>query len=495
MNLHTLLECLHPSMTFPFLQDIKNMEIKSIENNHRKVIPGSLFVCIKGYTVDGHQFAQLAEENGAAAIIAEKPMTLSVPVIVVKNTKKAMSILADAFYGQPSRRLHMIGVTGTNGKTTTSHLIEQIFADYGQQTGLIGTLYTKIGEALLETSNTTPESLVLQKTFSQMLEQNVKTAVMEVSSHALVEGRVQGVDFNIAVFTNLTQDHLDYHKTMEAYKHAKGLLFSQLGNTFRYDEPKYAILNVDDPASKDYLKETAVHILTYAIDHHADFQATSIKMTPSGTTFTLISPFGTHRIHMSLVGKFSVYNVLASIAAAAASGIPIEKIAASVEKVKGVAGRFEMVHAGQHFSVIVDYSHTPDSLENALKTIRQFAKKKIYVVVGCGGDRDRTKRPLMAKIACQYATDAIFTSDNPRSEDPVAIIHQMEEGVKGKRYKSFIHRKEAIEDAIFAAEADDVVLIAGKGHETYQQIGKIKFDFDDRLVAKEAIEKRLGKVQ
>jgi UDP-N-acetylmuramoyl-L-alanyl-D-glutamate--2,6-diaminopimelate ligase len=486
MKLHELIGYLHPFVDYKG----ENPEITSIENDNRRVTPGSLFICIKGYTVDGHDFAEAAVKNGASAVLAQRELPVNVPVIVVKDTVRAMAVLADAFYGQPSQKLHMVGITGTNGKTTTSHIIEQIFKDAGQKTGLIGTMYTKIGERIFEVKNTTPESLTLQKTFKKMVDEQVDTAVMEVSSHALVYGRVHGTDYNVAVFTNLTQDHLDYHKTMEEYRKAKGLLFSQLGNAFNHEKPKFAVLNADDPASDEFAMLTSAHILTYGIDNHADLQAMNIAMTASGTSFDLASPFGVKKVNIQLIGKFSIYNVLASIGAALVSGLLLDDIIASVESVKGVSGRFEVVDAGQDFSVIVDYAHTPDSLENVLKTIQQFAQKRVFCVVGCGGDRDRTKRPLMAKIACEYSSDAIFTSDNPRSEDPAEIIKDMEEGVKGEVYTSIIDRKEAILHAVKSAQSGDVILIAGKGHETYQQIGDRTFDFDDRIVAREAIEER-----
>ncbi|MCM3587091.1 UDP-N-acetylmuramoyl-L-alanyl-D-glutamate--2,6-diaminopimelate ligase [Mesobacillus maritimus] len=486
MKLHKLLESLGP---FVDAQG-ENPDITSIENDNRKVEQGSLFICIKGYTVDGHDFAKSAVENGAVAVLAERELNLNVPVIVVKNTHRSMAVLADAFYEHPSHQLHMIGITGTNGKTTTSHLIEKIFADSGQKTGLIGTMYTKIAEKKYEVKNTTPESLTLQKTLKQMVDEQVETAVMEVSSHALDYGRVHGTDYDVAVFTNLSQDHLDYHKTMEEYKKAKGLLFAQLGNRYNHKKPKYAVLNADDPTSAEYERSTAALVMTYGIDQPADLQAKNVRMSASGTSFELHSPVGTHQVNIQLIGKFSVYNVLASIGAALVSGLSIQDIIASVESVKGVAGRFEPVDAEQDFSVIVDYAHTPDSLENVLKTVRQFAEKRIFVVVGCGGDRDRTKRPLMAKIACEYATDAIFTSDNPRSEDPERILEDMEEGVKGLAYTKITDREVAIQYAVSEAKTGDVILIAGKGHETYQIIGTQIFDFDDREIARKAIKQR-----
>ncbi|MEH7247051.1 UDP-N-acetylmuramoyl-L-alanyl-D-glutamate--2,6-diaminopimelate ligase [Neobacillus niacini] len=486
MKLQNLLQQLH--LLVPY-QGI-NPEITSIENDNRKVQQGSLFICIKGYTVDGHDFAESAVKSGAAAVLAERELALSVPVIIVNDTTRAMAVLADAFYNHPTKSLHLIGITGTNGKTTTSHLIEKIFSDVNRSTGLIGTMYTKIGDQKFETKNTTPESLVLQKGFHQMLEAGVDTAIMEVSSHALHMGRVHGCDYDIAVFTNLTQDHLDYHKTMDDYMHAKGLLFSQLGNTFDANKPKFAVLNADDSASELYRKSTAAHVVTYGIDHEADFHARNIQMTSAGTSFEIVIKEKVYPINIQLIGKFSVYNVLASIATAFISRIPMEDIIESIESVKGVDGRFELVNAGQEFTVIVDYAHTPDSLENVLKTVQSFAKKRIYVIVGCGGDRDKTKRPLMAEIACRYATDPIFTSDNPRSEDPLAILKEMEDGVMGKSYITIPDRKEAIRAAINQADAGDVILVAGKGHETYQIIGSKVYDFDDRVVAREAIEER-----
>ncbi|WP_342434094.1 UDP-N-acetylmuramoyl-L-alanyl-D-glutamate--2,6-diaminopimelate ligase [Neobacillus sp. FSL H8-0543] len=486
MKLQKLIEHLH--LLSPFIGE--NPEITSVENDNRRVQKGSLFICIKGHSADGHDFAESAVQKGAVAILAERSMPIDVPVIVVKDTTRAMAVIANAFYDQPSKKLHLIGITGTNGKTTISHLIEKIFADANRKTGLFGTMYTKIAEKIVETKNTTPESLVLQNGLHEMVDAGVEVAVMEVSSHALDIGRVHGCDYNVAVFTNLSQDHLDYHQTMAEYLHAKSLLFAQLGNTFNEKEPKFAILNIDDPVSLVYEKSTAAHIITYGIDNPADFLAKNIQITSAGTSFDLMLKNEKYPINLQLVGRFSVYNVLASMAAAYVSNIPINRIIDSIEDNKGVAGRFELVNAGQDFMVIVDYAHTPDSLENVLKTIQQLAANRIFVIIGCGGDRDRTKRPLMAKIACRYATDPIFTSDNPRSEDPLAILNEMEAGVRGEKYSKILDRKEAIVTAIKQASKGDIVLIAGKGHETYQIIGNKVYDFDDRVAAREAIEER-----
>ncbi|MCL6585888.1 MAG: UDP-N-acetylmuramoyl-L-alanyl-D-glutamate--2,6-diaminopimelate ligase [Anoxybacillus sp.] len=487
MKLQTLLSYLHDFTIY----NGENPTITSMEMDSRKVTKGALFICIKGFTVDGHAFASQAVANGAVAIIAERPIDVNVPVILVRDSKRAMAVLADAFYGQPTHKLHLIGVTGTNGKTTTTHLIEQIFRKAGKKTGLIGTLYTKIGDETYDVQNTTPESLVLQKTFKQMVEAGVEAAMMEVSSHALHMGRVHGCDYDVAVFTNLTQDHLDYHQTMEEYRLAKGLLFAQLGNRFDHTRPKFAVLNNDDSTSEQYKRMTAATVITYGIETKSDIMAKAIDITPSGMVFTIVTPTEETQIQTKLIGRFNVYNILAATAACLASGVSLSTIVEAIGEIQGVPGRFETVDEGQHFTVIVDYAHTPDSLENVLKTIRQFAKHNVYVVVGCGGDRDRTKRPLMAQIAVQHADVAIFTSDNPRSEQPEAILQDMEDGVRGESYVSIVDRKEAIRYAIQQAQAGDVILIAGKGHETYQIIGEQVLHFDDRLVAREAIKERL----
>lgn len=468
----------------------QNPNISSIEMDSREVKSGSLFICIKGYTVDGHDFAEKARENGAAAILAEKPMEMDIPVVVVKDTKRAMAILADAFYGQPTHQLHLVGVTGTNGKTTTTHIIEKIFNEANKKTGLIGTMYIKIAEELKSVKNTTPESLTLQKTFREMRNRGVSHAVMEVSSHALHLGRIHGCDFNVAVFTNLTQDHLDYHKTMEAYKYAKGLLFAQLGNRYDHENLKTAVLNADEEVSNEYKKMTAATVLTYGIDQEADIMAKEIKMTAKGTEFTLLTPEDSKKVSIKMVGKFSIYNALAATAASIASGIELNTIVKALEEIEGVRGRFELVNGGQDYTVIVDYAHTPDSLENVLQTIKQFAEGEIYCIVGCGGDRDKTKRPIMARIASTYSDQPIFTSDNPRSEDPILILRDMEAGVNDGHYKIIEDREKAIFFAINNAKKGDVVLIAGKGHETYQQIGNEIFDFDDKEVALDAIKSR-----
>lgn len=465
-----------------------NPTIHSIEMDSRKITKGSLFICMKGFTVDGHDFAREAVDKGAVALIVEKPVNIDVPTVLVKDSQRAMAILADAFYGSPTEKMHLIGITGTNGKTTTTYVLDAIFENAGKKTGRIGTINTKINGVEYETINTTPESLALQKWFYEMVSGGTDVAIMEVSSHALHLGRVRGCDFDVAVFTNLSQDHLDYHETMDQYKQAKGILFSQLGNAYGLRK-KYAVLNSDDEASSYYAAITAAEVVTYGINNRADISAENIQMSATGTAFLLKTPFGDAAVTMKLVGMFNVYNVLAAAAASLVSGVSLDSIKYSLERMAPVPGRLEIVDEGQDFSVIVDYAHTPDSLFNVLKTIKQFAKGKVFVVVGCGGDRDKKKRPLMAEISVKYADEAIFTSDNPRSEDPHEIIRDMTHNLQGD-YIAIIDRKEAIDYAIQQAKPGDVVLIAGKGHETEQIIGDKVFPFDDRKVAREAIKRR-----
>ncbi|MCT8139027.1 UDP-N-acetylmuramoyl-L-alanyl-D-glutamate--2,6-diaminopimelate ligase [Anaerobacillus sp. CMMVII] len=469
-----------------------NPTITSIEMDSRQVKDGSLFICVEGYTVDGHDYAVQAVENGAVAIISQKPLNVDIPVVLVKDTKRAMAIVANFFYDHPTTKLSLIGVTGTNGKTTTTHLIEKILNDTNKKTGLIGTMYMKIADETFDTKNTTPESLSLQQIFAEMVDRRVDTAIMEVSSHALHLGRVRGCDFNIAVFTNLTQDHLDYHETMEAYRNAKGLLFAQLGNTYSNQKLKIAVLNGDDPASLEYEKMTSAQVVTYGIDRECDVKATNIQITAQGTSFEVIAFGERTSVQLKMIGKFSVYNALAAMTVGLVENVPLSAIIDSLEEVEGVSGRFEPVDAGQSFTVIVDYAHTPDSLENVLNTVREFAKGEIHVVVGCGGDRDKTKRPLMAKIASELSDFVILTSDNPRSENPEQIIADMECGLTdASDHTSLVDRKQAIQFAIKQAKEHDVIVIAGKGHETYQIIGKETSFFDDRIVAREAIKEML----
>jgi len=477
--------------TIPFYQtevNIDGIEITEIEMDSRKVSAGNLFVCISGFTVDGHDYVEEAVNNGAVAIIAEKEVKANVPIIMVNDTARALSMLAVKFYHYPTTGLSLIGVTGTNGKTTVTYLLEKIFNHDKMKTGIIGTIQMKIGENAFPTQNTTPNALELQRFFKKMVDEDVNQAIMEVSSHALDLGRVHGCDYDVAIFTNLSQDHLDYHKDMDDYLRAKSLLFSQLGNNFNQEKQKFAIINADDSSAGLLKRSTAQPILTYSCRQEADIVAKDIQLDAAGTSFLLVTPIGEVVIKSKLIGMFNVYNMLAATGAAIAKNVSLEVIKEALESINGVDGRFEVVDAGQNFTVIVDYAHTPDSLENVLQTVKEFAENDIYVVVGCGGDRDRTKRPLMAKVAMEYSDFAIFTSDNPRTEDPVSILNDMTKGLNGEdEYEVIVDRKEAINKAIQYAKENDIILIAGKGHETYQQIGHTKYEFDDRVITKSAI--------
>jgi UDP-N-acetylmuramoyl-L-alanyl-D-glutamate--2,6-diaminopimelate ligase len=494
MNLFELSQQLLISQT---IGDSK-VEIHSLEVDSRKVKPGCLFVCLPGHTVDGHDFAKQAIERGAAALVTARELPISAPQLIVPDTRQALAMLADFFYGRPSHKLRPIGVTGTNGKTTTTYLIEQIWADAGVSAGVIGTIEARYGGKSFPMSGTTPDVLQLQQLFHSMVEAGTERCVIEVSSHALEQGRVKGTHFRTAVFTNLTQDHLDYHGTMEAYEAAKGLFFSRLGNTFS-DNPKercFSVLNADDEASLRFAKLTSSEVLTYGIEREAHLKALNVKITASGTSFELQTFRGNRQVNLQLVGKFNVYNALAALGAALCEGIDLDSAVRSLEQIPGVPGRVEAVNEGQPYAVIVDYAHTPDGLENVLRTVNELASGEVICVFGCGGDRDKTKRPIMGKFAAELADRIIVTSDNPRTEDPLVILDEIEVGLKAagissERYVLEPDRRVAIQKAVDMASSGDVVLIAGKGHETYQIIGELTQDFDDRLVAKEAIRSRM----
>lgn len=469
-----------------------DVEITSLVIDSRRVEPGSLFIALRGTQVDGHQFIEQAIANGASALLVEQPTEAEIPVIVVPDTRRAMAVLAAHFYQYPTERLRLIGVTGTNGKTTTTHLIRRLLQDAGQETGLIGTIAMEIGNRTYPVINTTPEVIDLQAAFHKMCEENCEYAVIEASSHALDMGRTRGCAFHIAVFTNLTQDHLDYHQSMDAYRQAKGLLFSQLGNHYasQIEQQSFAVLNRDDPAAEFYSRMTPAQVVTYGLSTEADVRATDVQITAAGTSFILETFKGSVEIALRLVGKFNVYNALAAAAVALIEGLSLTQIKESLQAVSGVPGRFESVQAGQPFSVIVDYAHTPDSLENTLRTIHEFARGRVWTIIGCGGDRDRSKRPLMARAAVEQSDYTVLTSDNPRTEDPEAILADMQAGLTNlpsDRFTTIVDRREAIQYAVENMKANDILLIAGKGHETYQEIQGKRYDFDDRLVAKEAI--------
>lgn len=467
-------------------------EITGVCYDSRQVRPGSLFVCIVGQNTDGHRYAHQAVQAGAAAVLAEKEIDVGgqAALILTTDTRSGMAKAAANFFGHPSEQLRVIGVTGTNGKTTTTHLIQAILNEYNKPAGILGTLYARLGSITREYGHTTPESADIQEFFRLLVDNSADYAVMEVSSHALDLHRVDAVHFGAAVFTNLTQDHLDYHKTMEDYRQAKLKLFKMVAKK----PENFCIVNMDDPSSSYFTQASPVQYYTYGINSAADVRAAEIESTLKGTRFKVLFEDQSFDITMKLIGGFSVYNALAAIAFALAEKIPVPVIQKALLNIEGVAGRFEQVDLGQDYTVVVDYAHTPDGLENILRTARQLAESRLITVFGCGGDRDRTKRPLMGEIAGRYSDFCIVTSDNPRTEDPQAIINDILPGlnrVETSRYAVVPDRREAIRHAINIAKSGDLVVIAGKGHETYQLVMGQVLDFDDRLVAAEMIKEKM----
>lgn len=485
MKLNELLSVL-PFVSYQ--EEFQQMDIISIETDSRNVKEGSLFICIKGFQTDGHLYVEEAILRGAIAIIAEEKIKSDVPVVYVTDTVRALAMLANQFYDYPTSKIPLIGITGTNGKTTVSYLLDTIFQAAGKQTGLIGTVENRLGKKTMDSKNTTPDALVLQDLFNEMENVGIEQAIMEVSSHGLDLGRVYGCDFNTVVFTNLSQDHLDFHTNESNYFQAKSLLFSQLGNT--YDKKgKFAILNADDSYAPQLRKVTAQPVITYAIETSADVMAEGIELFPNRSSFQLKTPVGTVKITSRLTGKFNIYNMLAASTAAVVNQVPLRVIQNTLKEISPIPGRFEGIDIGQPYGVIVDYAHTPDAVQNILKTCRELTQGKLYCVLGCGGDRDKKKRPLMAEEAVKHADYTIFTLDNPRTEEPTSILEDMIQSLDKEinNYEVVLAREEAIFQAIQYAKQGDFIVIAGKGHETYQEIHGKKHPFDDRLIAKDAI--------
>ncbi len=468
--------------------------ITNIVHDSRQVTSGTLFVCLPGTRVDGHDYISPAYKLGAKAVLVEKAVEVPDGLIVIQvpDTRAAMQIITPWFFDYPGRKLRMIGVTGTNGKTTTSYLIHSILTNAGYKAGIIGTIQTVIGNRVLPVKNTTPDVIELQATLAEMVQSGMDYVVMEVSSHALAQNRVAGCEFDVAIFTNMTRDHLDFHLTFENYLAAKAKLFQLVSVEEASKTGKSAVVNIDDPSAGAILENAACPAITYGVHNKADLMAQNTDIRSTGASFDIVGSFGTVPLTLRITGMFNVYNVLAAIGAALAEGINIAVIKTALEQFQSVPGRFELVDCGQPFSIIVDYAHTPDGLENILKTAKQIAQRRIIVVFGCGGDRDRTKRPIMGKLAAEYGDIVIATSDNPRSEDPELILEEIEVGikdslVKGKTYKKIIDRRQAIYEALHMAEQDDVVIIAGKGHENYQILKDRTISFDDKEVAREII--------
>lgn len=467
-------------------------EITGIAYDSREVKPGCLFVAIPGFHVDGHNYLADAAARGAAAAVISRnvPVPPQLTWLQVTDTRKALSLLAQRFFGFPAQKLRLVGVTGTNGKTTTTLLVDHILRRAGHQVGVIGTVKVRIADQEYPVKHTTPEAADLQAYLARMVSSGAGYAVMEVSSHALALDRVAGCEFDLAVFTNLTQDHLDLHGDMQSYLEAKALLFSSLAPAGKPD--KAGIVNNDDAAAAFLRQQTRVPLITYGVRQPADWQAGEINFDHAGTRFQLLQR-GRRQGWFQVVtpGLFSVYNALAAIAVCSHEGVPLELIRAALAEAPSIPGRFQPVRCGQGFDVVVDYAHTPDGLENILNTARHYATGRVIVVFGCGGDRDRRKRPLMGEIANRLADLAVVTSDNPRSENPDSIAAEILVGmVDRNRVQVELDRAAAIFSVIQQASPGDVVVIAGKGHETYQVFAAETKHFDDREVARQALEAR-----
>jgi UDP-N-acetylmuramoyl-L-alanyl-D-glutamate--2,6-diaminopimelate ligase len=472
--------------------DAREREANGVTFDSRQMGKGWVFVALRGLKADGTEFVPQAIERGAAAIVAERApeVRVDVPWVIVGDARLALAILAAEFYRHPSREMQVVGITGTNGKTTTSYLLSAIFEAAGVRCGLMGTVTYRIGSREIEATRTTPEAPEVQRMLRQMADEGCGACVMEVSSHALALRRVDGIRFAAAVFTNLTRDHLDFHADMEDYFVAKRRLFEILP-----DEAP-AIVNLDDPRGAS-LTEVAKRTVTYAINRPADVSTGPLSFSLEGLTIDVRTPNGIVRVRSRLVGRPNVYNILAAVATASTLGIPLDAIERGLEQLAGVPGRFELASTAEDdITVVVDYAHTDDALRNLLETARPLAKRRLLTVFGCGGDRDRSKRPLMGMVAARLSDVVVITSDNPRSEDPARIIEEARRGAQSEARNgatelvTMIDRREAIHEAVRRARAGDVVLIAGKGHEKYQEIGGRVLPFDDVAVAREALAAR-----
>lgn len=466
-------------------------DVAGITYDSRRVTPGMVFVAVRGQNVDGHDYIASAIDRGAAAIICEQNgfSSLRAAKVKVADSREALARVAAAFYQHPSRKMKMVGVTGTNGKTTVSFLVKRILDIAGQQTGLIGTVRYEVGDRMIPAHRTTPEALETQQMLSQMLRAGCKACVMEVSSHALDQGRVHGVDFDVCIFTNLTQDHLDYHEDMEAYYQAKKKLFSPL---LSGGKQSTAVINIDDAFGDRLSRESELEInLSYGVNENARLRAVNVQLGASATRFTVEADNRRFDITLPLIGRHNVYNALAAIGAALALEVKIEHIQQALGSIPPVPGRLEAVTAGQPFGVFVDYAHTDDALRNVLATMRELTKGRLLLAFGCGGSRDTGKRAKMGKVAAELADHTIITTDNPRKEKPEAIAAMIEEGFRSVRtdgYQVELDRSRAIDEVIRMAQPGDLVLIAGKGHETYQEFQDTVVPFDDRVYAQETLE-------
>ena len=458
----------------------EEMEISGVSYDSRKTVPGDIFVAISGYAMDGHAYIGKAVEAGAVCVICERPPETDIPYVCVKKSRLALAMLGVNWFDHPAEQMTMIAVTGTNGKTTTTYLLKAILEQVvDAKVGLIGTNQNMIGDEVLPTERTTPECFELQKLFRQMLDAGCTHVVMETSSHALYEGRVHGICYDVGIFTNLTQDHLDFHGTMEAYCDAKAILFQNC---------LVGVYNADDPWTKRLMQNATCKRFSYAENKQADLRAEEIELGADHVAFTAVTKTQRVEIWVGIPGGFMVYNTLDVLGAALQLGIPLEKSAAALRQVQHVKGRVEVVPTpGKDYTILIDYAHSPDGLENVLSSVKGFATGRTVAVFGCGGDRDKTKRPQMGKIASEIADFVIVTSDNPRTEKPSAIIDDILVGMEGTKipYAIMENRIEAIHYAMDYAQKGDVIVLCGKGHETYQVVGTEKHHLDEREVVAE----------
>ncbi len=453
-------------------------EINEVRYDSRAVRPGDLFVAIRGYATDGHQYIGKALEQGAAAIVCEEAPA-GTPAVVVENARRALAEIAANRFGHPADSMTMLGVTGTNGKTTTTYLVKHMLEDTGRKVGLIGTNQNLIGDEVVETERTTPESYELHALFARMRDAGCTHVIMEVSSHSLVLDRVHGIHFAVGAFTNLTQDHLDFHKTMEEYRRAKALLFTISDK---------GVINLDDPAAGAMLADAKCPCLTFSCEKDAaDLTAKNLKLHADGVEFVAATKGDLARVKLPIPGHFSAENALTALGIVLQLGMPLADAAKSLATATGVKGRVEVVPTDTDYTVLIDYAHSPDGVENVLRAVRGFAKGRVVALFGCGGDRDRTKRPKMGKIAADLADFCIVTSDNPRTEDPKTIIDDILEGMKGTKtpMQVIVDRPEAIHWALAHAKKDDIIVLMGKGHETYQEVNHVKHHMDEREIVRD----------
>lgn len=461
-----------------------DMEISQLTADSRAKCKNGLFFCIRGARVDAHDFAPQALANGCTALVVERKLDLPCPQIVVSDVRAAMTRIASAFNGHPERRMRLIGVTGTKGKTTTTFLLKSIFEAAGMRCGIIGTTGCIAGSTKLPSRLTTPDPIEMFEILRIMADAGVQVVCMEVSAHALHLRKLVGVSFEAAAYTNLSQDHLDFFGSMENYFAAKRLLFSQ-------GLARNAAVNVDEETAQELVQDVSCPLMTYGISSKADLFARDIEITESGVSFTLnLRNLHTERIHLLLTGMFNVYNALAAAACALILGVTMADVKKGLESIVSVPGRVEMLETSTPYRMILDYSHSPDALENILKTVREFCRGRLILVFGCGGDRDKGKRPIMGEIAGKLADYSILTSDNPRYEDPMTILDAIEKGIKptGANYEIIENRREAIRQAMEMAVGGDIVVLAGKGHETYQEICGVKHPFDEKVIVQEILE-------